>query len=228
MSNATGAIRLDLPGGDSIPVAFDPATAGDGDTLFVCAHGAGGNMNDRGVTSVAKELCARGIAVVRFNFGYKERGARYPDAIQRVVPEVAAVAEWARTNHPAKKLIIGGRSFGGRAASMLAAEGFACDGLVLLAYPLHAPGKTTQLRDAHLPRIGVPVLCFNGTRDTFCERPLMERVVAPLAPRWTMHWLEGADHSFHVLKSSGRKDADVLREIGDATANWVAAVGTQP
>jgi predicted alpha/beta-hydrolase family hydrolase len=134
----------------------------------------------------------------------------------------AVVAQVRDMLHPSV-LIIGGRSMGGRAASMLAAEGFRCDGLLLLAYPLHPAGKPEQLRDAHLPAIQGPVLCLNGTRDALCRRDLMEAVLARVGPNWTMHWLDGADHSFHVLKSSGRTDADVLAEIGDAAAMWLSA-----
>ena len=105
---------------------------------------------------------------------------------------------------------------------MLAAEGFACDRLLLLAYPLHPAGEPTKLRDAHLSRIAVPVLCFNGTRDPLCRRDLMEAVVARLGANFRMHWLEAADHSFHVTKASGRTDADVLDEIQTATRSWLA------
>ena len=119
-------------------------------------------------------------------------------------------------------LIIGGRSMGGRAASMLAADGFACDGLLLLAYPLHPAGQTEKLRDAHLPAIRVPVLCFNGTRDALARRDLMEAALKTVKTNWKMHWLEGADHSFHVLKSSGRTDAEVLVEIANAAEAWAA------
>jgi predicted alpha/beta-hydrolase family hydrolase len=111
---------------------------------------------------------------------------------------------------------------GGRVASMLAAEGYACDGLLLLAYPLHPAGQPEKRRDAHLSSIEVPVLCFNGTRDTLCRQDLMQQAVAPLVERWSMHWLDGADHGFHVLKSSGRTDADVLDEVAAATLNWLA------
>ena len=110
---------------------------------------------------------------------------------------------------------------GGRAASMLAADGWACDGLILLAYPLHPAGQPEKLRDAHLGALRAPVLCFNGTRDSLCRRDLMDEVVARLPRTWTMHWLEGADHSFHVLKSSGRRDADVLSEVGNVADGWV-------
>jgi len=123
-----------------------------------------------------------------------------------------------------KRLIIGGRSMGGRAASMMAADGFDCDGLLLLAYPLHPPGKPEQLRSAHLPQIRVPVLCINGTRDAFCTRELMEKALESVQTKWTMHWIDGADHSFHVLKSSGRNDADVYSEIGAAGGRWLVTV----
>ena len=111
---------------------------------------------------------------------------------------------------------------GGRAASMLAAEGYRCDGLLLFAYPLHPAGQPTKLRDAHLPRIRVPVLCFNGTRDTLCTRELMEDALKQVTAPWEVHWLEGADHSFHVLKSSGRTDGEVIAEVGQATEGWLS------
>jgi predicted alpha/beta-hydrolase family hydrolase len=138
---------------------------------------------------------------------------------------VAAVVATARTELAPARVVIGGRSMGGRAASMLAAEGFAADGLLLLAYPLHPAGKPEQLRDAHLPAIAMPGLCFNGTRDALCRRDLMEQVLQRVGPRFQMHWLEGADHSFHVLKSSGRTDADVMDEVGSTSERWLAAQG---
>jgi predicted alpha/beta-hydrolase family hydrolase len=184
-------------------------------------------MRDRNMESVAAALRARGVAVVRFNFLYREQGSGRPDAMPRLKECMTAVIEHARQALRPRTLVIGGRSMGGRTASMLAADGFACDGLLLLAYPLHPAGKPEKLRDAHLPQIGGPVLCFNGTRDTLCQRDLMERAVEPLRPRWEMHWLEGADHSFHVLKSSGRADADVLDEMADASARWLEQLSPQ-
>jgi predicted alpha/beta-hydrolase family hydrolase len=109
---------------------------------------------------------------------------------------------------------------GGRAASMLAADGFDCDGLLLLAYPLHPAVNPEILRDAHLAQIRVPVLCLNGTRDALCRRDLMDRALAGLS--WQMHWLDGADHSFHVLKSSGRTDDDVFREVTEVSGAWLS------
>jgi predicted alpha/beta-hydrolase family hydrolase len=137
---------------------------------------------------------------------------------------IAAVVAHARREVDAATLILGGRSMGGRAASMLAADLFPCDGLFLLAYPLHPAGQPEKVRDAHLPNIGVPVLCLNGTRDALCRRELMVQVLDRLAGEWTMHWLEGADHSFRVLKSSGRTDGDVLREIADVSSAWASGL----
>src|SRR3954454_2591057 len=133
----------------------------------------------------------------------------------KLMSTVAAGGGRARSGLLPKTLIIGGRSMGGRAASMLAAEGYDADGLLLLAYPLHPEGQPEKLRDAHLPRITMPVLCFNGTRDGLCTPAIMTRVLTTVRAPWEMHWLEGADHSFHVLKSSGRNDAAVLAEVGD-------------
>jgi predicted alpha/beta-hydrolase family hydrolase len=139
---------------------------------------------------------------------------------------VAAVVDRARGDLKPDLLIIGGRSMGGRAASMLAADGFAADGLFLLAYPLHPAGKPEQLRDAHLPAIRMPVLCVNGTRDALCTRSIMDDVLTRVGANWTMHWEEGADHSFHVLKSSGRTDAEVMREIATTAKTWIDTLPT--
>jgi predicted alpha/beta-hydrolase family hydrolase len=214
------------PGADQAAVVsavLDRAETGTG-TLLVCAHGAGGHMNDARMLAAAATLSRHGFDVLRFNFPYRERGESRPDPMPRLMNCVAKVADFARRVVGCNTLLLGGRSMGGRAASMLAADGYRCDGLVLLAYPLHPAGQPEKLRDAHLPRIGVPVLCFNGTRDTLCRRDLMERAIAPLGDRWTMHWLEGADHSFKVLRSSGRTEKDVLAEVGTACDAWRRAL----
>jgi uncharacterized protein len=208
-------------GAEETSAIFEPADTAEQGIVFVCAHGAGGNMNDRGLVQTAKTFRSRGIGVVRFNFLYKEKGSGRPDQMPRLKECVAAVVARAREAIQPKTVVIGGRSMGGRAASMLAADGFECDGLLLLAYPLHPPGKPLQLRDAHLPAIRVPVICFNGTRDPFCTPSLMEDVLKRVRTGWDMHWVEGADHSFHVPKSSGRTDAQVLDEMGDAVEKWV-------
>lgn len=152
-----------------------------------------------------------GLQVVRFNFPYREKGAKFPDPMPALQESMVRVVEEVHASLHPSRLIIGGRSMGGRAASMLAAEGFACDGLLLLAYPLHPARRPDKLRDAHLPKIGVPVLCFNGTRDELCRRDLMENAIAGLK-NWRMHWLDGAGHSFRA------KD---LREVAAVSREWL-------
>src|SRR5262245_39633609 len=172
----------------------------------------------------AQALGSAGFEVVRFNFPYRDNGRKLPDPMPVLKESIAAVADRVRGQ---RKLILGGRSMGGRAASMLAADGFACDALLLLAYPLHPAGQPDKLRDAHLARVGVPVLCLNGTRDALCRRDLLERAVAGL-DRWTVHLLEGADHSWRVLKRRGRSDTDVLGEVADAYSAWEPRLTRRP
>ena len=193
-------------------------------TIFVCAHGAGGHKDDARMMRLARVLGARGLELVRFNFTYRERGVRVPDPMPKLMARMKEVAERVRAERKPARLLLGGRSMGGRTATMLAAEGFECDGLLLAAYPLHPPGNLAKLRSAHLAKIRCPVLCFNGTRDAFCDRTLMEEAIAQAGSRWTMRWIEGADHSFHVLKSSGRTDAEVDAEIGEGAARWLAGL----
>lgn len=199
---------------------YEPAHTGAGDVVFVCGHGAGGHLRDRAMEALTPALRAAGVGVVRFNFLYREQGSRRPDPMPRLRACMSAVIEHARAALGPRVLWIGGRSMGGRTASMLAADGYPCNGLLLLAYPLHPAGKPEKLRAAHLADIRVPVLCLNGTRDTLCRRDLMEPVVAPLAAHWTQHWLDGADHSFHVLRSSGRTEAEVMAEAIDTIREW--------
>ena len=215
--------RIDV-GEDLTTAAFDPAENSADSPVFVCAHGAGGNMNDRSMLALSKVLLSRGLSVVRFNFLYKEKKSGRPDPMPKLEKCFAAVVERTRSELNPKTLIIGGRSMGGRAGSMMASTGFHCDALLLFAYPLHPPGQPEKLRDAHLSSIKVPVLCFNGTRDAFCTKELMEKALLTVKARWEMYWLDGADHSFHVLKSSGRTDAQVLNEVGDHTERWVASL----
>jgi len=222
------SLRWQIDVGDAQTTAeLDVAPNGDSGTVFVCAHGAGGNMRDRSLLAVTGELVRRGLAVVRFNFLYTElRGGR-PDPMPQLQRCYSAVVHSVREQFTPATLVIGGRSMGGRVATMLASEGFDCAGLLLFAYPLHPDGRPGQLRDAHLPGIRVPVLCFNGTRDTMCTRELMERALERVTTPWRMHWLDGADHSFHVLKRSGRSDAEVIDEVAGISADWVAAIASR-
>jgi len=202
-------IRVD---GEETSAVIEPAVETPGKALFVAGHGAGSHMNHHSMLKLSEVLRPRGFDVVRFDFLYREKGRGPPDRMPKLQACMKSVIEKARAHAgPGKKIIIGGHSMGGRVASMLAAEGFVCDGLLLLAYPLHPAGKPEQLRDAHLPNIRVPVLCINGTRDTLCDRVLMEKALQPVKTRWQMQWLEGKDHSLPVTD-----------EVGEIAARWLA------
>ena len=191
-------------GGEAVSAVYESAEASGARAVFVCAHGAGGGMADRGLLELARVLRSHGLAVIRFNFLYRQRGSRRPDPMPRLIACLSAVAARARDEIGPDLLILGGRSMGGRAASMLASEGYACDGLLLLAYPLHPAGAPEKLRDAHLPRLSVPVLCFNGTRDSLCRRDLMETVLKKGKAGWTMHWLGAAPPPPPLAQQPGR------------------------
>ena len=210
-------------GVDRTSARYEPAS-GPQRAVFVCAHGAGGNMHDDGMRRTAQTLREAGLGVVRYNFFYRERKSGRIDPMPRLQQCVAAVTEHVRRELGAVPIVIGGRSMGGRASSMLAADGFGATALLLLAYPLHPAGNPEKMRDAHLPAIRMPVLCINGTRDALCQRPLMDAVVGRLQGNWTMHWIDTADHSFHVLKSTGRTDADAFAEIGATARQWLERI----
>ena len=220
-SPATWPIRV---GDDETAAAWDPPGARGNGAVFVCAHGAGGHMGDRSILALSAALRDRGFGIVRFNFLYRAQGSSRPDPMPRLLACWDAVVAHVRAELNPDVLILGGRSMGGRAASVSVSQGARCDGLLLLAYPLHPPGQLEKLRTAHLAAIRTPVLCINGTRDVFCDRTLMERTLAGLGTNWRMHWLEGADHSFHVLKRSGRTDADVLAETANECEAWRAGL----
>jgi predicted alpha/beta-hydrolase family hydrolase len=173
-------------------------------------------MNDAQMLRTAAALEPLGIEVLRFDFDYRSRGSRRPDPMPQLRSRYAAVVDEIRPQAGARPLLIGGRSMGGRVATMLAADGYACDALLLFAYPLHPASQPEKLRDAHLPRIRVPVLCFNGTRDALCRRDLMERALQSVAAPWRMHWLEGADHAL--------KGEKAMAEIAAAVADWLPSL----
>lgn len=225
MTDAVGLTeRWTIPVGNmSTTALLDRAPQPLNNSVLILGHGSGGHLEFRTTVALTRVLTARGISVIRFNFLYRELQKGPPDRMPRLMECFAAVAERAREELAPRRLILGGHSMGGRVATMLGAEGFACDGILPFAYPLHPAGQPEKLRDEHLPRIAVPVLCINGTRDDLCQRELMEAVLARVPPTFTMHWIEGADHSFHVLKRSGRSETEVFTEIGDVAGKWSAA-----
>jgi hypothetical protein len=193
---------------------------------FVFAHGAGAGMAHPFMASVAAGLGERGIATLRYQFSYMEKGSTRPDApaVAHVAVR-AAVAEAARCC-PGLPLIAGGKSFGGRMTSQAQAasplEGV--QGLAFFGFPLHPAGKPSSDRAKHLGDIRIPMLFLQGSRDSLAELSLLEPVVKGLKRRAMLHVVKDADHSFHVPVRSGRKDSDVMAEILDVFATWAGAI----
>lgn len=188
---------------------------------LVVAHGAGAGMEHPFLRGFADALNSEGVSTLRFNFPYREAGRKFPDR------PPAAIAAWRAAMDEAKRLGAGhgdtgpvwaaGKSFGGRMASMAAAEGMPAAGLIYLGYPLHPPGKPEKIRDEHLYGITLPMLFLQGTRDTFATGELLEDVVSRIGAGAELQWIDGGDHSFAV---AGRKrSAD---ETGASLAGMVA------
>jgi len=190
--------------------------------LYVLAHGAGAGMRHPFLESISQRLAERSLATLRYQFPYMEQRARRPDPPAVAAATVrAAVMEAARVA-PGLPLVAGGKSFGGRMTSTAQAEAPlpGVRGLVFLGFPLHPPGRPGDSRAEHLARVQIPVLFLQGTRDEFADLKLLQPVVKRLGERATLDLVEGGDHSFHVLKRSGRTDTDVMGELVGMIADW--------
>lgn len=189
----------------------------DAVATLVVAHGAGAGMDHPFLAGFCRAMGEAGVATVRFNFPYIERGRRSPDP-ERVLRETwLAAFDVAAERSQGRSVLAGGKSLGGRIASMCVADGMPAAGLVFLGYPLHAPGTPDKLRAEHLERIEVPMLFIQGTRDPFARPDLLAKVLKRLGDRTTLEPVEGGDHSFRVR---GVKADD--REIGAALAGTAA------
>jgi predicted alpha/beta-hydrolase family hydrolase len=190
--------------------------------LYVLAHGAGAGMRHVFMEAIAQRLAARGVATLRYQFPYTERGERRIDPEPMLLATVRAAVALGRTLAAGVPVIAGGKSMGGRMTSRAAAaeplEGVA--GLAFLGFPLHPDKQPGTSRADHLSKVELPLLFLQGTRDTLAELPLLEPIVAKLGARATLHIVENADHMFHVLKRSGRTDEQVLDELADTVAAW--------
>jgi uncharacterized protein len=192
---------------------------------YVMAHGAGAGMLHPFMASVASDIAQRGIATLRYQFPYMERGSKRPDTPKLAQATVrAAVAESARLM-PKLPLFAGGKSFGGRMTSQAQAASPmpGVRGLVFLGFPLHAPGQPSDERAAHLFDVKIPLLFLQGTRDEFADLGLLKKLVGKLGSRASLKLFEDADHSFHVPARTGRKDSEVSAELADAIARWIEA-----
>jgi predicted alpha/beta-hydrolase family hydrolase len=217
------AITISLGSGGAVSgLWLAPAGAS---ACLVLAHGAGAGMAHRSMAAIADGLAARGVATLRYQFPYMERGSSRvdPPAVAQAAVR-AAVAEAQRRAGPLP-LFAGGRSFGGRMTSQAQAaaplEGVR--GLIFFAFPLHPAGKPSVDRAAHLAGVAIPMLFLQGSNDALAQQDLLERTVAGLGDRATLKLIDAADHSFHVPARTGRKDPEVLAEFLDTAASWIAA-----
>jgi predicted alpha/beta-hydrolase family hydrolase len=198
----------------------------DAIACYVFAHGAGAGMTHPSMAVIAEELANIGIATLRYQFPYMEKGSKRPDAPALCHATVrAAVAEAARVA-PGLPLFAGGKSFGGRMTSQTQALSPLPNvrGLVFMAFPLHPAKRPSDERAAHLGDVQIPMLFLQGTRDELAYLELLEPVVRRLGPRATLHLARDADHSFHVPARSGRKDPEVRAELFAFMRDWIRTV----
>jgi predicted alpha/beta-hydrolase family hydrolase len=195
--------------------------------LYLFAHGAGAGMTHRAMESNAQGLAERGIATLRYQFPYMEKGSRQPDPPKIAHAAVRAAAEKARELAPDLPLFAGGRSFGGRMTSQTQTEAplAGVRGLAFLGFPLHPAGKPGIERAEHLSRVQVPMLFVSGSRDALAELDLLNSVVRSLGEQATLHLVMDADHSFKVAAKSGRTPSDAEADALDAMADWMLALG---
>lgn len=230
MTTSTHALQFDP---QQRPVSALLRRPADARYILVLAHGAGADMRHVFMDGLAERLASRRMATLRFQFPYMEAGRRRPDPASRLVATVRAAVDLAAHLAPGLPLFAGGKSMGGRMTStaaseqaLTAASGEAVRGIVLLGFPLHPAGRPATQRGDHLQHVGEPMLFLQGTRDKLGGLDLIEPLVADL-PSATLRIIEGADHSFHVLKRSGRNDDEVLDELADGTVAWCRDVVAQ-
>ncbi len=195
----------------------------DARALLVLAHGAGAGMRHAFLEALAAALGARGVATFRWQFPYMEQGSKRPDPQPLLLASVRSAVAKGRELADGLPLFAGGKSMGGRMTSLAASREAlpGVRGLVFFGFPLHPAGKPSAERAEHLAQVRLPMLFLQGTRDTLADLALLEPVVRPLGDGATLHVLEGADHSFHVLKRSGRTDAEMLDALADAASSWM-------
>lgn len=193
--------------------------SGDRRPGVVLAHGAGVGQEHPGITTIRDGLAAAGFPVLTFNYPYMEAGRKSPDPANTLLAAHRSAVAWFR-RHVTDRVVLAGRSMGGRMASMLAADGEPCDGLILYAYPLHPAGRSDRLRIEHLGRITVPMLFFVGTRDRLALPDLVDAHLRAL-PTAVVVDIPDADHSFRVPKRTGRTWEEVMDEIVSRSVAWL-------
>ena len=212
-------VMLDI-GGRPITVSLH----GEGKCAVILGPGAGGTRQTPQLLAVAAFLDSKRYTTLLFNFPYQEARRKFPDPALVLEETVARVADYARSDLGATKVILGGRSMGGRMASQAVANGLACDGLAFLAYPLHPPGQETKLRDAHLGAIRAPMMFLQGTRDVFASLDLLKATVERLGPLAQLTLFEAADHSFKTPRGAASTSRQTEAQVMARLAEWLDGV----
>jgi uncharacterized protein len=194
-------------------------------SLLVLAHGAGAGMNHTFMSAIANQLADDNVSTFRYQFPYMEQRRGVPDKQPLLTATVAAAVRTAAQLAPDLPLFAGGKSMGGRMTSLAASEQKleVVQGLIFFGFPLHPPKRPSIKRAQHLQLVKQPMLFLQGTRDDLADLTLLRPICESLGPQTTLHIIEGADHSFHVLKRSGRTDAEVLGELSSTVKDWTAA-----
>ncbi|TPQ42835.1 alpha/beta hydrolase [Bradyrhizobium guangdongense] len=221
MTVTTTELKVDIEGiGAVSAILTKPA---DARACYVFAHGAGAGMRHAFMESVAAGLAARGIATLRYNFPYMEKKERRTDQPAVAHAAVRAAVEEAARRNSGLKLIAGGKSFGGRMTSQAQAKAQLAGvrGLAFLGFPLHLDGKPSTQRADHLADVGIPLLFIQGDRDKLADLSLLKPVVEGLGPKAKLHVIAGGDHSFAVLRKSGRSNEEALEEVLDTLTAWI-------
>lgn len=206
---------------------------GDAKWLLVLAHGAGAGMDHPFMEDLAGALAGCGVATLRYQFPYMQQRRKRPDPPAVLTAAVRSALAAASEAAPGLPLLAGGKSLGGRMTSMAIADERYCAspaipslrGLVFVGFPLHPAGRPGMERGEHVARVRIPMLFLQGTRDSLADLALVRRLCGTLAPLATLHVVDGADHSFHVGKRSGRTDGDVLFELARTVRSWADALG---
>jgi predicted alpha/beta-hydrolase family hydrolase len=221
-----GARKLEIEIGKAGAVSALLIRPAQARACFVFAHGAGAGMTHPFMETFAAGLGERGVASLRYQFPYMEKGSKRPDPPDIAQAAVRAAVAEAGRSCAGLALIAGGKSFGGRMTSQAQAKAplAGVHGLAFVGFPLHPAGKPSSDREKHLADVQVPMLFLQGTRDTLAELSLLEPVVKNLGRLASLHIVKDADHSFHVLARSGRNDREVMDEMLDAFTAWVGAI----
>lgn len=207
----------------SCPENYDPAAR----PAVILAHGSGNDMFHPLLVHMAHILELAGYLCVRFNFPYRDKGRKKPDSDEILIQTWRRVFFYYKDSpaYSPSKVVLAGKSMGGRTASLAVAAAIVNpDGLIFLGYPLHSPGKKDVIRDAHLHRIGLPMLFFEGTRDQFCDITVLKDSLGRIKAPWALELIEGADHSFRMPAHAEVTEEQVNARILGKTLNWLEMI----